>query len=78
MVWGVISFPKPLFALEQYCLSHWGQQTHQQVLGADATTAKVTALSFLPAGSVLVILGLDLDGNVTWLVYKYTHIAKYF
>lgn len=64
MVWGVISFPKPPFALQQYCLFYWGQQTHEQGLGADAT-AKVTALSFLSAGSVLIILELDLGGNVT-------------
>lgn len=64
MVWGVIYFPKPPFAPEQYCLVRWGQQTYERVLGADAT-AKVTALSFFSAGSVLVILGLDLGGNVT-------------
>lgn len=64
IVWDIISFPKPPFALEQYCLSCWGQLAREQVLGADAT-AKVTALSFLSAGSVLVILGLDLGGNVT-------------
>lgn len=62
MVWGVISFPKPPFAPEQHCLVHWGQQTREQGLGTDA---KVTALSFLSAGSVLVILELDLGGNVT-------------
>lgn len=45
------------------------------MLGADAT-AKVTALSFLSDGRVLVILGLDMDGNVTWLVDKYTHMAN--
>lgn len=66
MVWGVISFPKPPFALEQYCLVRWRWQTHEQVLEADAT-AKVTALSFLSAGSVFVILGLDLGGNFTYL-----------
>lgn len=36
------------------------------MLGADAA-AKVTALSFLSAGSVFVDLGLDLGGNVTYL-----------
>lgn len=44
------------------------------MLGADAT-AKVTMLSFLSPGSVLVILGLHL-GEMLLDVYKYTYMPN--
>lgn len=46
------------------------------MLAADAT-AKVTVLSFLSPGSVLVILGLHL-GETLLDVYKYTYMPIFF
>lgn len=45
-----------------------------QAFGA-AATAKLTVLSFLSPGSVLVILGLHL-GEVLLDVYKYTYMPN--
>lgn len=73
MVWADISFLKPLFALEQHRLSYRDGRL-EWVLGTDAAS-KVTALSFLSAGSIRVILGLAIE---IWVFVTCFHTCFFF
>lgn len=74
MVWADISSLKPLFALEQHHRLSYRDGKLEWVLGADAAS-KVTALSFLSAGSIFLILGLAIE---IWVFVRCFHTCFFF